>query len=40
VAYGARISDSQNGVTWDFRDSTTAPADLLVGADGVRSVSA
>jgi salicylate hydroxylase len=33
-------ADPQNGVTLEFRDGTTAAADILVGADGLRSVSA
>jgi salicylate hydroxylase len=33
-------ADPQNGVKLEFRNGTTATADILIGADGLRSVSA
>lgn len=33
-------ADSQEGVTLEFEDGTIATADILLGADGLRSVSA
>jgi salicylate hydroxylase len=32
-------ADPQNGVILEFQDGTTATADILIGADGLRSVS-
>ena len=32
-------ADPRNGVKLEFRDGTTATADILIGADGLRSVS-